>query len=289
LKLLFKFNLVFIALFLLGIGASGYISWELLQRNAREEVAENAQQMMSVAIAVRSYTNKQIKPLLATQMIYSFLPQSVPAFSATEVLTELRKKYPNYGYKEALLNPTNPRDRAVEWEADIVNQFRNTPVKELLGVRNTPSGDSLFFARPLTITDRACLQCHSTVDAAPKPMVDIYGPANGFGWNFNETVGAQIVSVPTDVALARANKAFVAFMGSLIAVLVAIGLILNILLWRMFIRPVSRLSALADRISLGELEAPDIQIRSRDEIRTLAESLARLRKSMAQAMKMLET
>jgi protein-histidine pros-kinase len=289
LKLLFKFNLVFIALFLLGIGASGYISWELLQRNAREEVAENAQQMMSVAIAVRSYTNKQIKPLLATQMIYSFLPQSVPAFSATEVLTELRKKYPNYGYKEALLNPTNPRDRAVEWEADIVNQFRNTPVKELLGVRNTPSGDSLFFARPLTITDRACLQCHSTVEAAPKPMVDIYGPANGFGWNFNETVGAQIVSVPTDVALARANKAFVAFMGSLIAVLVAIGLILNILLWRMFIRPVSRLSALADRISLGELEAPDIQIHSRDEIRTLAESLARLRKSMAQAMKMLES
>jgi HAMP domain-containing protein len=289
LKLLFKFNLVFIVLFLLGIGASGYISWQLLQRNAREEVAENAQQMMSVAIAVRTYTTKQIKPLLKTQMIYSFLPQSIPAFSATEVLNELRKKYPNYGYKEALLNPTNPRDRAVEWEADIVNQFRTTPVKELLGERNTPSGDSLFFARPLIVTDRSCLECHSTVEAAPKPVVDIYGPANGFGWNFNETVGAQIVSVPTDVALARANKAFVAFMGSLIAVLVTIGLILNILLWRMFIRPVSRLSALADRISLGELEAADIQIRSRDEIRTLAESLARLRKSMAQAMKMLET
>jgi predicted ABC-type exoprotein transport system permease subunit len=83
LKLLFKFNLVFILLFLLGIAASGYISWELLQKNAREEVAENARLMMSVAIAVRSYTNQQIKPLLKTQMIYSFLPQSVPAFSAT--------------------------------------------------------------------------------------------------------------------------------------------------------------------------------------------------------------
>jgi len=102
-------------------------------------------------------------------------------------------------------------------------------------------------------------------------------------------VGAQIVSVPTDVAYSRANKAFIAFMGSLVAVLVAIGVILNLLLWRMFIRPISRLSGLADRISLGELEAPDIQIRSRDEIRTLAESLARLRKSMVQAMKMLET
>jgi HAMP domain-containing protein len=289
LKLLFKFNLVFILLFLLGIAASGYISWELLQRNAREEVAENARLMMSVALAVRSYTNQQIKPLLKTQMIYSFLPQSVPAFSATEVLNELRKKYPNYGYKEALLNPTNPRDRAVEWEADIVTQFRNGQAKEQYGVRDTPAGASLFFARPLTITDGACLECHSTVEAAPKPMVDVYGPANGFGWKFNETVGAQVVSVPTEVAFARAKKAFVTFMGSLVSVLAVIGLTLNLLLWRMFIRPVSRISSLADRISLGELEAPDIQIRSRDEIRTLAESLARLRKSLAQAMQMLET
>jgi HAMP domain-containing protein len=289
LKLLFKFNLIFILLFLLAIGGSGYVSWTLLERNAREEVAENARLMMSVALAVRSYTTQQIKPLLKTQMIYTFLPQSIPAFSATEVLTELRKKYPNYGYKEALLNPTNPRDRAVEWEADIVNHFRNSPTPELYGVRETSTGASLYFARPLTITDESCLQCHSTVEAAPKTMVDVYGPANGFGWKFHETVGAQVVSVPTEVALARAQKAFITFMGSLVGVLVTIGVILNLVLWWMFIRPVSRISALADRISLGELEAPDLEIRSRDEIYTLAESLARLRKSLAQAMQMLET
>ena len=287
-KLLLKFNLVFVTLFVLGIAASGYISWQLLQKNAQEEIAENARFMMSVALAVRSYTNTQIKPLLTTQMVYSFLPQSVPAYSATEVLNELRKKYPNYTYKEALLNPTNPRDRAIEWESDIVNQFRNGSAKELYGVRDTPAGSALYFARPLTITDRSCLVCHSTVEVAPKPMVDVYGPANGFGWNFMETVGAQVVSVPTDVPLARAKKAFVTFMGSLIGVLVVIGLILNVLLWWMFIRPVTRISALADRISLGELEAPDLRVRSRDEIRTLAESLARLRKSLVQAMKMLE-
>jgi HAMP domain-containing protein len=288
LKLLFKFNLVFIVLFLLGIGASGYVSWTLLQRNARDEVAENARLMMSVALAVRSYTNQQIKPLLKTQMIYSFLPQSVPAFSATEVLNELRKKYPSYGYKEALLNPTNPRDRAVEWEADIVNQFRNSSTPELYGVRETSTGPSLYFARPLTINDGACLECHSTVDAAPKPMVDVYGPANGFGWKFHETVGAQVVSIPTAVAFGRAQKAFITFMGSLIGVLLTIGVILNLVLWWMFIRPVSKISSLADRISLGELEAPDLEIRSRDEIHTLAESLARMRKSLAHAMQMLE-
>jgi len=287
-KLLVKFNLVFAALFLLGIAASGYISWTLLQQNAREEIAENARLMMSVGLAVRHYTNTQIGPLLKTQMLYSFLPQSVPAYSATEVLNELRKTYPAYVYKEALLNPTNPRDRAIEWESDLVNHFRNSPTKELTGVRDGATGSSLYIARPLTITDRACLECHSTVDAAPKPMVDVYGPANGFGWKFGETVGAQIVSVPTDVPFARAKRAFLTFMASLIGVLLLIGLILNLLLWRMFIRPVTRISALADRISLGELETPDLRVRSRDEIRTLAESLARLRKSMVEAMKMLE-
>jgi HAMP domain-containing protein len=288
-KLLFKFNLVFLLLFLAGIGASGYFSWQLLQKNAREEIAENARLMMASALAVRGYTNTQIEPLLKTQMHYTFLPQTVPAYSATEVLNELKKKYPDYSYKEAMLNPTNLRDRAVDWEADIIHKFRNGSDTELFGVRETAAGSLLYFARPLKITDPACLVCHSTVEVAPRTMVDKYGPANGFGWNLNETVGAQVVQVPTAVPFARAEKAFIAFMSSLAGVLVAIGVILNLLLWRMFIRPVTRISALADRVSMGELDAPDFQVNSRDEVRTLADSIARMRKSMAQAIKMLET
>jgi protein-histidine pros-kinase len=287
-KLLAKFNLVFLLLFSLGVGACGYISWELLQKNAREEVAEDARLLMANAIAVRGYTNSQIKPLLDIQMRYSFLPQSVPAFSATEVLKELRKKYPEYSYKEAMLNPTNPRDRALGWEADLVNEFRNSTVSEMIGVRETPTGTMLYFARPLKITDPACLSCHSTVEIAPRTMVERYGPNNGFGWHLNETVGAQVVSVPTELPFGRTRRAFVAFMGSLAGVLVTIGVILNLLLWQMFIRPMTQISALADRISMGALDAPDFQVRSRDEVRTLADSLARMRKSMVQALRLLE-
>jgi protein-histidine pros-kinase len=288
-KLLVKFNLVFFLLFLVGIGACGYVSWELLQKNAREEIAENARLMMANAIAVRGYTNTRIKPLLQVQLDYIFLPESVPAFSATEVTNELRKKYPEYSYKEAMLNPTNPRDKAVDWEAEIVKRFRSGNETEALGVRDAPGGQTMYFARPMKIADPACLGCHSTADAAPKTMIEKYGADNGFGWQLNEIVGAQIVSVPTDVPLARARKAFTTFMGSLAGVLVVIGAILNLLLWRMFIRPITRISALANQISLGALDAPDFDVRSRDEIQTLGESLARLRKSLVQAMKMLKT
>jgi HAMP domain-containing protein len=287
-RLLLKFNLIFALVFAAGLFVCGWLSRDLLQRNAKDEIYEHARLLMESSIAVRNYTAGQIKPLLETQMKYSFLPQSIPAYSATEVLHTLAKKYPDYGYKEATLNPTNPRDRAVDWEADIVNRFRNgTEQSELFGERATPLGRMLYIARPLKITNPDCLTCHSTVEAAPKPMLDKYGPANGFGWNLNEVIGAQVVSVPMTVPLARAEQTFRVFMLSLGGVFVAIGVVLNLMLWALVIRPVTKLSALADRVSLGEMEAPEFKAGAHDEIGVLAASFSRMRRSLEQAMKML--
>ena len=288
-KLLLKFNLVFLLVFVLGVAATGAVSWRLLERNAREEIAQNARLMMDTALAARTYTSNQVNPLLETQMKYTFLPQSVPAYSATEVFNDLRKKHAEYGYKEAVLNPTNPRNRAVEWESDIITQFRNNAEwREVVGDRDTPNGASFYVARPIRISNAACLRCHSTVDAAPKTLVERYGPANGFGWNLNEVVGAQIISVPTKVPLDRARQAFNVFMGSIAGVMFAIGVVLNLMLWAMVIRPIGRLSQFADRVSLGELDIPEFQRKSKDEIGLLARSIGRMRTSMVKAMKMLD-
>ena len=289
-KLIVKFNLVFIVVFLLGLAAAATVSDQLLQRNAREEIVLNARLVMETALATRAYTSSQVGPLLQTQMKYTFLPQSIPAYSAREVLNGLSKSFPEYAYKEAALNPTNPRNRANDWEADIVNRFRNTSdAREVVGERDTPNGGSFYIARPIQIKDEACLYCHSTVDAAPKTFVERYGPANGFGWKVNEVIGAQIVSVPTEVPIARANRAFRTFMVSLTAVFAFIFIALNLMLWYMVIRPVTRLSKLADQVSQGEnMEAPDFEVTSRDEIGVLTQSFNRMKKSLVQAMKMLE-
>ena len=289
-RLLLKFNLVFLIVFLAGLAGSAHVSRDLLQANARQEILEHARLTMEKAIAVRTYTNEQIRPLLDTQMMYAFLPQSVPAYSATEVLAKLAKVYPDYSYKEATLNPTNPRDRAVDWEADLVNRFRTQEdQKELVGERDSPLGRVLYIARPLRITNPACLNCHDTVERAPKTLLDKYGPANGFGWKMNEVIGAQVVSVPMSVPLARAEQTFKVFMVSLVGIFVAIGLVLNLMLWWVVIRPVTALSGLADRVSLGEAEAPEFVARGRDEIAKLGQSMTRMRRSLEQAMKMLES
>ncbi|MFY7857100.1 MAG: c-type heme family protein [Rubrivivax sp.] len=288
-KLLVKFNLLYVLVMALGIGVSGYITRSLLQDQAQQEALDKARLLIDKANAVRGYTAGQITKLLETQMKYEFLPQSVPSYSAVEVLGALKQRYPEYFYKEATLNPTNPRDRAEGWEVDVVNQFRGgADLKEFIGQRDTPTGRSLYVARPLRITNPQCLICHSSVEAAPKTMVDRYGPSNGFGWQLNEVVGAQIVSIPLDVPMQRAQQSFTVFMGALLAVFAVVGVLLNVTIWYVVVRPVTRLSALADRVSQGELDAPDFDTASKDEIGTLAQSFSRMRASVVAAMKMLE-
>jgi HAMP domain-containing protein len=284
-----KFNLVLILVFVLGLAASGYVSKRILEANAQEEVTRNAELMMGAALAVRGYTSKQVKPQLELQLMRAFLPQSVPAYAATEMFNTLRQQHPEYTYKEATLNPTNPRDRAVEWEADIVQQFRNDANRtEIRGTRDTPTGRALYLAKPLKITDPGCLPCHDTPDTAPKSMVAHYGTANGFGWKLGETVGAQIISVPMSVPLAKADQAFRTFMTSLVGVFLLAFIVLNVVLSLLVIRPIVRMSRAADEVSTGNFDVPEFSVGSRDEIGVLATSFNRLRRSLEKAMKLLE-
>jgi hypothetical protein len=290
---LLKFNLIFLPLLAVCLGAVGYITRELLLENARYQVIENARIIMETALSSRTYTTKQVAPLLqqknfklqsaigelqktleelpktvevdvpkdarssvrrgfqlaqqraieAQQRLIEsmkdkpgelldneFHPQSVPAFAATEIFGYLREKFPDFFYKEATLNPTNPRNRSTDWETDVVNQFRAAPESalEFISTQETPSGTSLFLARPIKINNVSCLQCHSTPDKAPPEMIKLYGTANGFGWKMDEVIGAQIVSVPMSLPLKMANATFQSLLIWLTGAFVGIGLVGNL-------------------------------------------------------------
>ncbi len=283
---LVRFNLYFVPLLVLALAGAGFIVRESLQRSAEQEVLQNARVMMETATATRSYTTKQITPLLQNERLKidrangaqkqlvdqilpaalqqvadqtakpaekeivlgvqkkvldslrqrsaevpeaEFHPQIVPAYAATEIFDYFRTRYPDYTYKEATLNPTNPRDRTVEWEADIVNGFRrDEKLTEFLGQRQTPSGTSLYLGIPIKIDNSSCLVCHSTPDKAPPEMLKIYGSANGFGWKLGEIIGAQIVSVPSTVPVAIADDAFRRIAIGLIVIFGALLVLANV-------------------------------------------------------------
>jgi protein-histidine pros-kinase len=238
---------------------------------------------------MRGYTVGEIRPLLMPHMQDTFHPQTVPAYAATQAFEKLRERRNEYTYKEATLNPTNPRDRATDWESDIVREFRNHPDREeVVGVRDTATGRSLFLARPIKITNPDCLACHSTPDAAPAAMLARYGRSNGFGWNLNEIVGAQIVAVPMTVPLEHANKAFMTFMGALLAVFAVILLVLNLMLRGIVIKPVTAMASSADEVSKGNLQAEEFRADGKDEISVLAASFNRMRRSLEKALSMLQ-
>lgn len=288
-KLLMKFNLVSIVLVAIALAIVSWIAHSFLLENARHEVLEQAKLMMQSATSTRDYTTEELKPLIATSPLSQtqFLLQSVPAYGAASTFARLRKKFPDYFYKEATLNPTNLKDRAVDWEADVIEDFRNTSdLKEFVGERETPTGASLYLAHPI-VTDDTCMECHSIPSVAPKPMVDKFGSINGFGWKVNEVVGAQIVSVPMNVPIQIATKAFNRLMWSLVASSIAVLFGLNLVLYFLIIRPIRRLSAVADRVSLGQLEGAELPVRGHDEMAQLTASFNRLVVTVAKALRML--
>lgn len=282
-----KFNLVMLATFLAGLGLVAAWSWRFVHETARREVLQQAELIIAQGSAIRHYTDSQIDPLLAEQNKVRFLPQSIPFYAAQETLRTLTRQFPDYRYKEAALDPTNPADQANDWETGIIDKFRQDPGLQVLTLNHdTPDGPVLSVAHPVRV-DQPCLPCHSTPQVAPASMIDLYGSKHGFGWKLGEVIGAQVVSVPMRLALQRANTTFAEFVGGLAVILAIILLLLNLLLHAIVVKPVRRIAARAEAISTGDLEVPEFEAHGRDEIASLATSFNRMRRSLVRAMKLL--
>src|SRR5882757_1972181 len=61
---LLKFNLIFLPLVAVCLGAVAWAARGLLEANAREQIVQNARIMMETATSSRTYTTKQVAPLL---------------------------------------------------------------------------------------------------------------------------------------------------------------------------------------------------------------------------------
>lgn len=284
-----KFTVWLTLILLAGLVLSGIALSAVLRQNARTDVAATGLILMETMGSVRDYTSTQINPELSDQLETEFLPQTIPAYSAREVFENLRSNpdYRDFFYKEATLNPTNLRDKADEFETQLVEGFRqDTNLKELSGFRTVPSGQIFYVARPLLISQESCLQCHSTIEAAPKSMIERYGTGGGFGWKLNEIVGARIVSVPASRVINKANKSSLLIVGIVSAIFIAVILFVNVMLNRQVIRPLKRMTRVAEEVSTGHTSVEFEQL-SNDEIGNLAKAFKRMQLSLEIALKRL--
>jgi protein-histidine pros-kinase len=276
-----------LAVALVGIALFALAATPILQGMAKSEVLQDSRIMMESAAGVRQYTSAQVAPLLEPRMGQTFHPQAVSAYAATKTFDVLHATFSDYSYREPALNPTNPADQATDWEADIINGFRDDPkLQETSLVRQTPTGDALVLARPLVAT-QACLVCHSTPAAAPKSMIAIYGPDHGFGWQVNEVIGAQVVSVPMAVPEGMANQALLWFLLIYAGVFAMLFVLMNVLLHLVVLTPINRMAKTAEAVSLGKLDSAEYVREGKDQIARLSTAINRMRRSLQEALRML--
>jgi len=211
--------------------AAGFFLDSMLYDQARAQIDGNAGLLMDSMLAVREYTSKDVNPIVApiNRESQVFLPEAVPSYSANRVFSYLKSdgKYRDYSYREATLNPTNPKDRADSFEAQIVEIFRADPALKLQSGVHTVDGATLHFvARPLKVSKSSCLECHSTPERAPRSQVATYGTIGGFGWHLNETVGAQVVSVPVKTVFDAKQTNFTAIVLIFFLTLILLSLLI---------------------------------------------------------------
>jgi HAMP domain-containing protein len=293
LKLGTKLNILLLLIFLGVVTTSGLTLSKILGDNAKDKVASQAFLLLETMGSVRDYTATQVNPELAPRLEKEewFLPQTVPAYSAREVFEKLRKRdqYSNFFYKEATLNPTNPRDKADSFETSVVEKFRNqSGLKQVTGFRSIPGGDIFYVASPLVVSEKSCLRCHSTPENAPKSQIATYGRDNGFGWQLNEIIGAKIVSVPASTVFNEARRLQSLVIGSLSIFFLLAMIMINIFLKFAVTNPLKRMAQLSRQVSTGDMEG-EFEHPVNDEIGVLAASLNRMKVSLQMAMNMLNT
>ncbi|MBW4461722.1 MAG: DUF3365 domain-containing protein [Nodosilinea sp. WJT8-NPBG4] len=285
-----KFTLLLLLVFLGGIIASSIALSSVLNQSAQAQLTTNALMLMETMNSVRDYTTNQVNPELITRLDTEFLPETVPAYSAREVFETFRGNpiYADFFYKEATLNPTNLRDKADGFEAQLVEQFKQqSTAPENSGFRHTPAGDLYYIARPIKISKPSCLECHSTPAAAPASMIERYGANNGFGWHLDEIIGAQMISVPAEKVLKSARQSLVLILGIFVIAFSLAIVLVNLWLKRYVVRPLNRMALAAEAASMGDPVAEFSQD-SNDEVGKLAVAFNRMQMSLQMAMQRLE-
>jgi HAMP domain-containing protein len=284
-----RFNLILAACYLVGLALCLWPFYQLSRREAIEQLQSQVDVLRAQALSVRKYTSDEIQPLLADQSAIQFLPQTIPAFSARSVFGNFRRFYPHFFYKEASLNPTNQANLAKDWEKELIDKLSANPeLDKDISIRETEAGPQYTVTYPMPIKDESCLTCHSTPDRAPASMVALYGSKNGFGWKLNQTIIAQIISIPMSVTDARVWRNMMFFVGIASGIFVALLALLNVLLDRYVISPVNRMAKIAEAYSMGETSVPEFEYAGSDEVASLSRSFNRMRRSLDSAMKMLD-
>ena len=266
---------VFLSAFVIG----GGLFFLFQYRYALDNSAVRAQGLLAIAQSIRAYTSQRVAPVLQ-QTEAEFHSEGIPAFAVQTIFRGMKTPESTFSYRERMLNPTNPLDRADGFDTALVDAFRaDRDLTETSGTRSDATGATFYVAHPIVISDPACLACHSTPDAAPKAVLAKFGPQNGFNWSLNEPIGVQVVEVPVTGELKRSFGVFAVVFGGLALIMIAAYLAIRHSLNRYLFSPLRQIAGDAEQQS-RTIAAPPPKAQPRlSELIQLSTAFERLRAS----------
>ncbi|RXJ69124.1 histidine kinase [Halarcobacter ebronensis] len=184
-----KFNFKFIiAVFIVLYAIITLLFFNFYKEIAIKDTRQEAGSMLNSMNAIRDYIDEIQRP-----MIYNLIEdnQSLDKYFDAKILSstyisqyiyekQRENKELKYTYKLVATNPLNPIHMATDFEANILNKFRNNEMKDYFSIIKE-NGESYFFiAKPISRNTGSCLLCHGNPADAPKRLVDQYGDTRGF-------------------------------------------------------------------------------------------------------------
>ena len=280
-SLLWRFRQILIALYLLTLllilPGIGIWTNQAVHASANKELGL----LVDMVKAARTFIAEDVRPPLLEKNI--FHPPAVSSTVATKKISgHFLKVQPDYYIKVASDNPLNPENLPEPLERQILRTFReNRELKDLVREGQIQGKNYLVSSRP-SISKDSCLRCHNTAATAPKEITDIYKAGTGFGYVTGNIVGASVVGVPLqDVKSLAFQRSLIAFV--ILTVLFSlIFILMDQLIQRYIIRPVTHISRLSVEVSEGVLEQ-EIRSNRKDEIGELAKAVELMRRSLVTA------
>lgn len=294
-----KLTTLMLTIFLGGIIVSSVVYYNILLEKAKNELNIQSNMLISTLDSVRKYNQDNVNPLLEKQSEEKFLLESIPSYAVRGVFTTLTKsyqdKYGKYSYKDAMINPTNPQDKATDEEIKIIEklsqQDKLTQQNIVQGFLAVDGENKFYSARPIKITQSSCLSCHTSLKTSPKSLQLLYAQNNygsnqGFGWELNKIIGTKIIYVPADEIYKITNRNFLIIIGTFASIFAVTIILATLWLKQYVVQPLNRITQVAEAVSLGDMDV-EFKKYSNDEIGRLTDAFMRMKTSLEIAVKRL--
>jgi methyl-accepting chemotaxis protein len=202
-----------------------------------------------------------------------------PALAQREFSEVVEKSTSPAKFRVTSHNFMNPVNKPDAFETRALDRIRANHLTEYYEVLP----DSFRYAR--TLYEKAsCLGCHASADSAPADVRERYGTQNGFGFKEGEVAGIISVRLPVR-SFWQVTRDVV---GPLqIALLVSAFLVAVVFIQFAVVRPIKRVTAAAERISVGQsadLGSAGLKRTSGNEMHQLILATERLRASLMLAI-----